>query len=236
MANEWNTSYPIDHTLVSAYPSETRALKASAKTQIDREHETPVDGDATGGEHSSGAAVAYEGTSTPTNRPDGSTALADNAIDRGRLWLDDNSDPPVLKRWDGSAFEAVASSNLPTASGSTVFNTSMTAASTFQDLDLSATVGSKTALVHLEMTFTASDPKAYAVVTKGYAGSFANYAELITNVIKAAGPSAFITEDRGTSFVNKAQFTLMTDSSGVVQHAFSDNTTTVTVKLIGYIG
>jgi hypothetical protein len=71
------------------------------------EHETPVDGDATGSEHSSGSAVAYEGTSTPANRPDGSTALANNAIDRGRLWLDDNSDPPVLKRWAGAAFETV---------------------------------------------------------------------------------------------------------------------------------
>lgn len=88
-------------------PGEIRKLKDSCKDQIDREHETPVDGDATGGEHSSGSAVAYEGTSTPANRPDGATALADNAIDRGRLWLDDNSDPPVLKRWDGSAWETL---------------------------------------------------------------------------------------------------------------------------------
>jgi hypothetical protein len=32
-------------------------------------------------------------------------ALGDNAIDRGRIWFDDNYDPPVLKRWDGSAWE-----------------------------------------------------------------------------------------------------------------------------------
>lgn len=104
MANEWNTSYPVDHTKIGGVPGEIRKLKDSCKDQLDREHETPVDGDATGGEHSGGSAVAYEGTSTPTTRPDGATALADNAIDRGRMWLDDNGDPPNLKRWTGSAF------------------------------------------------------------------------------------------------------------------------------------
>lgn len=100
MAHEWNVSYPLDQTLISGVPGAIRALKVSVKTQIDHEHETPVDGDATGGEHSSGSAVTYEGTSTPTNRP-GGTALADNAVDRGRIWLDDTN---KLKRWDGTAF------------------------------------------------------------------------------------------------------------------------------------
>jgi len=103
MANEWNTSYPIDHTKIGNLPTELRKLKTSTKTQIGLEHEDPVDGDATGSEHSSGSAVAFEGTDTPTTRP-GGAALGDNAIDRGRLWLDDNSDPPVLKRWTGAAF------------------------------------------------------------------------------------------------------------------------------------
>jgi len=110
MANEWNISYPLDHTLISDVPTEIRKLKNSCKDQLDMEHETPQDGDATGSEHSSGSAVAYEGSSTPTNRPDGATALADNAIDRGRIWLDDNFDPPLLKRWTGSAFEVVGPS------------------------------------------------------------------------------------------------------------------------------
>lgn len=107
MANEWNVSYPLDHTLISALPGEIRKLKTSAKTQIDREHETPVDGDATGGEHSLGAAVCYYGTATPTNRPDGATALGANNIDRGRLWIDSNFSPPVLKQWSGTAWVAV---------------------------------------------------------------------------------------------------------------------------------
>ena len=104
MANEWNVNSPINHTLISALPEEIRKLKASAKTQIDREHETPVDGDATGGEHSNGSAVAYRGTATPTNRPDGATALASNDVDKGRLWIDDNKTQAPIKRWNGSAF------------------------------------------------------------------------------------------------------------------------------------
>lgn len=126
MANEWNTSYPIDHTLISDVPGKIRKLKASAKTQLDMEHEAPVDGDATGSEHSNGSAVAYQGSSTPTNRPNGTTGLGDNSIDKGRLWLDDNTDPPTLKRWDGSAFEIPITisfgtrTNLDSASGTLV--------------------------------------------------------------------------------------------------------------------
>ena len=106
MANEWNISYPVDHTLISDIPTEIRKLKDSCKDQLDHEHETPVDGDATGSEHSSGSGVAYEGTSTPTTRP-GGASLADNAIDRGRLWIDGNLTQIPLKRWNGSAFVTV---------------------------------------------------------------------------------------------------------------------------------
>ncbi len=104
MANEWNVTNPIDHTTIGDVPGEIRKLKASVKTQLDREHETAVDGDATGSEHSLGAAVLYMGTSAPTNRPDGATALASNNIDKGRLWLDTNYTPPALKYWSGSAW------------------------------------------------------------------------------------------------------------------------------------
>lgn len=106
MADEWNVAVPDDHSLISAYPAHDRALRTNAKAVIENEHEDLGDSN-TGGEHSSGAAVGYEGTDEPTERP-GGTSLADNAIDRGRLWLDDNYDPPILKRWDGSAWEIVA--------------------------------------------------------------------------------------------------------------------------------
>lgn len=107
MANEWNVSYPINHTLISALPSEIRKLKTSVKTQLGHEHETPVDGDETGSEHSNGSAVCYIGEDEPTLRPDGVTELGDNDIDNSRLWLDTNFDPPVLKRWNADAWEVI---------------------------------------------------------------------------------------------------------------------------------
>ncbi len=103
----WDTSKPIDGLLIPDIPGVFRNHVANTAGIIQREHATLGTGANTGGEHLNGAAVAYQDTSTPTNRPDGSTALASNAIDKGRLWLDDNFDPPVLKRWDGSAFEIV---------------------------------------------------------------------------------------------------------------------------------
>lgn len=109
MANEWNVSYPLDPTLISDIPGEIRKLKDSVKDQLSHEHETPVDGDATGDEHSSGSAVAYEGSSTPEDRPGGAT-LGDNAIDRGRLWIDGNKTQIPLMRWNGSAFVTVGMS------------------------------------------------------------------------------------------------------------------------------
>lgn len=102
-------SYPINHTLISDYPLEIRKLKTSTKTQLDHEHETSVDGDATGSEHSNGSAVAYVGTSDPTTRP-GGASLAANNIDKGRLWIDDDETQIPLKRWNGSAFVTVGMS------------------------------------------------------------------------------------------------------------------------------
>ncbi len=107
MADEWDITKPIDHTTIGDLPGEIRKLKASTKTQLDHEHETPVDGDATGSEHSLGSAVLYLGTSAPTNRPDGATALAVNNIDKSRLWLDTNYSPPIIKKWSGTAWVPV---------------------------------------------------------------------------------------------------------------------------------
>ena len=100
------STVPANSVTVSSLPGHIRTLQAQLRTTFNLEHESLTDS-ADGGVHSSGSAVAYEDTSEPPNRPDGSTALADNAIDRGRLWLDDNFDPPQLKRWDGSAWEVI---------------------------------------------------------------------------------------------------------------------------------
>jgi hypothetical protein len=225
MANEWNTAYPLDHLLIGDVPGETRALKASAKTQIDREHDTPVDGDATGGEHSSGSAVAYEGTSTPTNRPDGSTALANNAIDRGRAWFDDNSDPPELKRWSGSAFEQVQAKGQSAYDGTVVFNTSLTTANTWQSLDLSGEVGSNRALC-------------YAKVQNGTAASVAWAFGLNETGTWTPHASYVGANNVNFSVVNQTDavyVTFMTHSNGTMVHAATNNTNTITITLLCYI-
>jgi hypothetical protein len=114
MGTAWNpNSYPVDGLLIKNIPVTFRQIEQALEDINNLEHTTLAgdygvgDSTYTGGVHKNGSAVGYEGTSAPSNRPDAATALADNAYDRGRLWLDDNYDPPVLKRWDGSAWEVL---------------------------------------------------------------------------------------------------------------------------------
>ena len=222
MANEWNIGYPIDHTLVSAAPGEIRKLKDSVKDQLSHEHQAPVDGDETGTEHSNGSAVAFEGTSTPTTRP-GGVALADNAIDRGRLWLDDNYDPPRPKRWKGSAFEDVGPIGL-TISGATVFDGQLTDGSTWQDLDLSSIVGARSALVFLEILQSGGSGVDFKSKPKGYGGAYSAhpFTGASTCDFSASGQYGYAI--------------VATDSAGVIQIAGGSTTPSLTIKLIAWIG
>ena len=102
----WDTAAPDINDGYGRVCLELRDLRIGTATRLNKEHVTIADSGA-GGEHLNGSAVAYEGSDAITQRPDEATDLADNAIDRGRLWLDDNYDPSVLKRWDGSAWEVV---------------------------------------------------------------------------------------------------------------------------------
>jgi len=113
------------------------------------------------------------------------------------------------------------------ASGATVFNASMTAAYTFQDLDLSGTVGSNVALVHLEVNFGSAN--VYAAKPKGYGGVF--YAHYRNGF----GIGGTVIETDGIVYPIYAYITVATDSSGVIQHGFTDSGSTITIKLIGYI-
>jgi len=103
----WDVTSPdIDQPHGNSY-KEIYDLRKGVAIRANKEHVTYATSSA-GGEHLNGSAVANEGTTTPTKTVSGgSTALSDIARDRGRLWLDDNYDPPVLKRWDGSAWEVV---------------------------------------------------------------------------------------------------------------------------------
>lgn len=89
---------------------ELQHIKKGIRIRLEKEHScaaATMATDSAGGEHLNGSAVAYEGAGPITKRPDTSTDLADNATDRGRLWLDDNYDPPILKRWTGAAWEVI---------------------------------------------------------------------------------------------------------------------------------
>lgn len=89
---------------------ELQHVKKGLRIRLEKEHNcsaATMAVNSTGGEHLNGSAVAYEGSSAPTNRPDAATALANNAYDRGRIWIDDNYDPPVIKRWAGTAWEVL---------------------------------------------------------------------------------------------------------------------------------
>ena len=113
------------------------------------------------------------------------------------------------------------------ADGSTVFNTTLTAANTFQDLDLSSVVGSNSAIVTLEIQSGASQH--YALKPKGFGGAYASHSNTTSG--NSLGMCYFVADNAG----DYAYVTIMTDSSGVIQHGSSDNTTTFTVKVVGFI-
>ena len=87
MADEWDVTKPVDHTLISDLPGQHRSRKTDTKAVIEKEHRTLGDGNS-GAEHKQGSAISYflATASAPTLRPDGSTALT--IEDAGRLWFD----------------------------------------------------------------------------------------------------------------------------------------------------
>ncbi len=104
--SKWDITSPdIDQPHGNAY-KELYDLRKGIAIRMNREHVTLATSSA-GGWHLNGSAVCYEGTTAEPNLPDDSAALSDIARDRGRLWLDDNFDPPVLKRWRDSTWEVL---------------------------------------------------------------------------------------------------------------------------------
>ena len=109
-------------------------------------------------------------------------------------------------------------------SGATVYNAVMAVANTWYDLDLSAIVGNHNALCYFEIL--ASAAVHYTMKPKDF----------------GAGVSAHSGEgDRGTCLhystlgTMYSYFICPTDSNGVLQHGATNNTSTMTLKLIGYI-
>jgi hypothetical protein len=111
------------------------------------------------------------------------------------------------------------------SSGATVFNSTMTASATFQDLDLSATVGSNIARCLFEVRVAGT--YVYVMRAKGY-GS-------VTFAQHYGGSYAAPTCFYSSSNPGYAYIYMDTDSNGIVEHGSSSNVPTITVKLINYI-
>jgi len=75
---DWDVDVPIDHSKVSARPSQTRDLKLATKTIIQKEH-AALGASNSGGQHLKGAARVYMSGSLPTLMPDGVTSLGTDA-------------------------------------------------------------------------------------------------------------------------------------------------------------
>ena len=110
------------------------------------------------------------------------------------------------------------------ADGDTVFNTKLTAANTWQDLDLSSYVGAKVALVYLEIR--SSGISWFAVKPKGYgSATFGNHYQA-----EGSGASACWVNN-----VKVVYLVCMTDASGVLQIGNSSTSNTITIKLVGHV-
>jgi len=172
-----------------------------------------------------------------SNNLDGSSANIVTALGDVTVWETSNGTTWNLVRWnDASAdqtdfatvtyVDAQDSASGVTLASVTVFNTTLTAANTFQDLDLSGTVGSNVALVYLEITSTSAD--FYTVKQKGANGTFAQR----TPGGGSQGYGATFIDFETNDFANVV---VVTDASGVIEHAYANNSATITVIVRGYI-
>ncbi len=130
----------------------------------------------------------------------------------------------VKDAYDTAISTAVTGTGFWKTSGATVFNTTMTSAETFQDLDLSGTIGSNAGLCFLEVTANAGD--IVIIRPKGYGGAWAAHHFVGSNGV------GYVDFSSGSEFV---YMMVTADSSGVIQIAASTNSTTITIKLTGYV-
>jgi hypothetical protein len=116
------------------------------------------------------------------------------------------------------------------ASGATVFNDHVHTANAFEDLDLSAVVGARTALVYLELYSTGAGH--FACKPKGYGGSFLDHINQTDNIwINGSGAS-------GAAFGGSNDYRYLvcaTNASGVIQIGYTDAADTLTIKAVGYV-
>jgi hypothetical protein len=127
---------------------------------------------------------------------------------------------------DDEVVAGVAAGPHLSASTTTIFNGTLNGSNAFQDLDVSGTVGSKPALLFLEVT--GNGATVFMVKPKGR-GSTApfHYGSTGSNF----GASTFNPEAAN----EYAYLVVMTDASGKIEIAGSNAATTWTVTLLGYV-
>ncbi len=163
------------------------------------------------------------------NSPVLNTAITGTAIDTNDALLA-NSDTKIATQ---SAVKSYVDAQVAThgifVSGATIFSSTLTASGTFQDLDVSAIVGTATAELYLQVT---SDGVGHHTSKpKGYGGTYAQHTNNASDLAdNGAGCGAAVFEAAGEFRYEK----VVTNSSGVFQHAYSDNSDTVTIVLITY--
>lgn len=88
----WDDTYPQDADFVADGAKEIRDLRAGILVLTTEEFTQESNGAGITRTliPKQGAGRAYTGSAAPTNRPDGATALANAANDRGRLWIRQN--------------------------------------------------------------------------------------------------------------------------------------------------
>jgi len=119
-----------------------------------------------------------------------------------------------------------------TLSGVTVFNTTLTAANTFQDLDIGATVTDLASggIAYLEINTQDADAAGdhYVIKPKGYGtGTMANH--VFTSSWHPVGTGMM-----GIMNPIYIYTSVIVDSGGLISHACSANNVTMTIRVIGY--
>lgn len=112
----WDTTAPDILQPIGNHYKEMYDLRLGVQLRMNKGHQDMATS-SVGGWHTWGSANCYTGTSDPCNRPDNSTSLDSTAVeghelDWGRLWIDDNYDPPVLRRWNGTNFTEMVAAHL----------------------------------------------------------------------------------------------------------------------------
>lgn len=122
--------------------------------------------------------------------------------------------------------------NIPTSfvtiDGSTVFNTTLSNANAFQDLDLSSYVGSNRALCFFRVSSTNSSD-AYGMKPKGDA---ATWTQIKNNSTSGSGVAC---GRFGAGSASVMFLMCLTDANGVIQHGVEQNAYPITIILEAYL-